>query len=112
MLYSIYLLKTSYTKLANKLTTTIAIIALIAAIGSMSMVIMNRNAFARSSDRHDHMDNKGNDRRECIYQRHVSVDQRHVCTVPEHESGNAEQEEIILSSPGLTEQQVYLNHVR
>jgi hypothetical protein len=47
--------------------TTIAIIALIAAIGSMSIANMNRNAFARSSH-HDHEDNEGNNRHVCIVQ--------------------------------------------
>ena len=88
--------------------TTIAIIALIAAIGSMSIVNMNKNAFAISSH-HDHADNEGNDRHVCIYQRHVSVDQKHVCI--DHKDGSSDQEEIILSSPGLPQQQLYLNHI-
>jgi hypothetical protein len=90
---------------------TIAMIALIAAIiGSMSIGNMNRNAFARSSH-HDHGDNDGNDRHVCIYQRHVSSDQRHVCIDKKHGSSDDQQEEIILSSPGLPQQQLYLNHI-
>jgi hypothetical protein len=88
----------------------IAIIALIAAIVSMSIVNMNKNAFARSSH-HDHGDNEGNDRHVCIYQRHVSVDQKHVCVDQKYGSSDSQQEEIILSSPGLPQQQLYLNHI-
>jgi hypothetical protein len=76
--------------------TTIAIIAPIAAIGSMSIANMNRNAFARSSH-HDHEDNEGNNRHVCIVQKHVSVDQKHICIDKKH--GSSDQEEIILSSP-------------
>ena len=50
---------------------------------------MNMNAFARSSH-HDHGDNDVNDR---------------------HGSSDDQQEEIILSSPGLQQQQLYLNHI-
>ena len=96
MPYSVYLLNKHYTKLTNKLMITIAMIALIAAIGSMFIGNMNRNAFARSSH-HDHGDNDGNDR-------HGSSDDR-------HGSSDDHQEEIILSSPGLPQQQLYLNHI-
>ena len=57
---------------------------------------MNMNAFARSSH-HDHGDNDVNDR-------HGSSDDR-------HGSSDDQQEEIILSSPGLQQQQLYLNHI-
>jgi hypothetical protein len=49
-----------YTKLTTKIILTIAMVALIAAIGSMSIGNMNRNAFARSSD-DDQGGNGGND---------------------------------------------------
>ena len=89
---------------------TIAMIALVAAIGSMSIGNMNSNAFARSSH-HDHGNNEGNDRDVCIVQKHVSIDQRHVCIDKKHRSSDDQQEEIILSSPGLSQQQLYLNHI-
>ena len=111
---SIYLLKKHYTELTSKLMTTIAIIALIAAIGSMSIANMNRNAFARSSHHHDHEDNEGNNNRHvCIVQKHVSVDQKHICIDKKHGSSDDDdqQGEIILSSPGLPQQQLYLNHI-
>jgi hypothetical protein len=81
-------------------------IAVIAAIGSMSIGNMNRDAFARSShhNNHDHEDNDVNDRHACI-------DQRHVCVNDRHESRDNPQEEIILSSPGLPQQQLYLHHI-
>jgi len=82
---------------------TIAMIALIAAIGSMFIGNMNRNAFARSSH-HDHGDNDGNDR-------HGSSDDRHGSSDDRHGSSDDHQEEIILSSPGLPQQQLYLNHI-
>jgi hypothetical protein len=86
---------------------TIAIIVLIAAIGSMSIENMNRNAFAGNSHHnHHHGDNDGNHRHVCIdhHDRHVCIDDR-------HGSSDDQQEEIILSSPGLTQQQLYLNHI-
>jgi hypothetical protein len=90
---------------------TIAIITLIAAVGSMSILNTNSNASAKKSSRHDHANNKMNDGRVCIYQRHVSVDQKHVCSDRKHGSSDYRQEEIILSSPGSPQQQFYLNHV-
>jgi hypothetical protein len=88
---------------------SIAIIALIAAIGFMSIGNINRNAFARSSH-HDHGNNEGDDQKHgCIYQKHGSGDQKHVCIYQKHGSGD--QEEIISSSPGLPQQQLYLNHI-
>jgi len=86
---------------------TIAIIVLIAAIGSMSIGNMNRNAFAGNSHHnHHHGDNDGNHRHVCIdhHDRHVCIDDR-------HGSSDDQQEEIILSSPGLPQQQLYLNHI-
>ena len=80
---------------------TIAMIALIAAIGSMFIGNMNRNAFARSSH-HDHGDNDGNDR-------HASIDHRHVCINHRHVSSDDHQGEIILSSPGLPQQQLSIS---
>jgi hypothetical protein len=100
-----------YTDLTNKLMITILVIALILVIGSMSIGNINSNAFARSSHHDHHVDNKGNDRHGCIYQKHVSVDQRYVCGDHRHESSDVQQEEIILSSPGLPQQQLYLNHI-
>jgi hypothetical protein len=92
---------------------TIAIIALITAIGSsISIGNMNSNAFAkRSHHNHDHGDNDGNDRHACIIQKHVSIDLKHVCIDKKHRSSDDQQEEIILSTPGLPQQQLYLNHV-
>jgi hypothetical protein len=131
MPYSVYLLNKHYTKLTNKLMITIAMIALIAAIGSMFIGNMNRNAFARSSH-HDHGDNDGNDRHGSSDDRHGSSDDRHGSSDDRHGSsddrhgssddrhgssddrhGSSDdhQEEIILSSPGLPQQQLYLNHI-
>jgi hypothetical protein len=101
MPYNIYLLNKHYTKLTTKLM--IAMIALVAAIGSISIANMNSNAFARSSH-HDHGDNDGNDR-------HGSSDHRHGSSDDIHGSSDDQQEEIILSSPGLPQQQLYLNHI-
>ncbi len=76
-----------------------------------SYVNSNRNAFARSSHHdHDHEDDKATHRHVCIYQKHVSVDQKHVCTDDKHGLDDSQQEEIILSSPGLPQQQLYLDH--
>ena len=74
---------------------------------------MNSNAFARSSNHHhhDHGDKEGNDRHTCTVQKHVSVDQRHVCIDKEHAFSDHQQEEIILSSPGLPQQQLYVTHI-
>jgi hypothetical protein len=47
---------------------------------------------------------KGNHRHGCIYQKHVCIDDR-------HESSDVQQEEIISSSPGLLQQQLYLNRI-
>jgi hypothetical protein len=90
--------------------TTIAIMALIAAIGSMSIGNINRNAFARSSH-HDHGDNDWNDRHACIVQKHVSIDQKHVCIDHRHGSNDYQEEIILSSSSGLPQQQLYLNHI-
>jgi hypothetical protein len=91
---------------------TITMIALIAAIGSMSIGNMTSNAFARSKHHHhDHMDNEGNNRHVCILQKHVSSDQRHVCIDKKYASRDDQQEEIILSSPGLPQQQLYVTHI-
>jgi hypothetical protein len=48
--------------LTNKIVITIAIIAFIAAIGSMSIGNLDRNAFARSSD-DDQENNDGSDKK-------------------------------------------------
>ncbi len=91
----------------------ITMIVLIAAIGSMSIGNMNSIAVARSSHHHDHehADGEGNNRHVCILQKHVSSDQRHVCIDKKHASSDDQQEEIILSSPGLPQQQLYLSHI-
>jgi hypothetical protein len=89
---------------------TITIVALIATIGSVSIGNMNMNAFAKISH-HSHRDNEGNNQHVCIVQKHVHVDQKHVCVDKKDASSNSQQEEIILSSPGLQQQQLYLNHV-
>ena len=86
-------------------------IALVAAIGSTFMGNMDMNAFAKSSHHHDHGDNEGNNRHLCIVQKHVSIDQRHVCIDNRHRFSDNHQEEIILSSPGLPQQQLYLSHI-
>src|SRR6266487_3435252 len=92
-----------HTKLTKKFMITIVMIVLIAAIGSMSIGNMNRNAFARSSHHnHDHGDNDGNDR-------HVSIDHRHVSINDRHASSDDHQGEIILSSPGLPQQQLSIS---
>lgn len=66
---SIYLLNEHYTELASKSMIAIAITELIAAIGSMYIANMNRNAFARNSH-HDRVDNEENNRHVCIVQKH------------------------------------------
>jgi hypothetical protein len=99
---SIYLLNEHYTELASKMMIAIAITELIAAIGSMYIANMNRNAFARNSH-HDRVDNEENNRHVCIVQKHVSVDQKYVCIDKKHRSSDYPQEEIILSSPGLSQ---------
>ena len=98
----IYLARLDHAKLTNKLMITIAMIALIAAIG-LSIGNMNMNAFARSSH-HGHGDNDGNDR-------HGSSDHRNGSSDDIHGSSDAQQKEIISSSPGLPQQQLYLIHI-
>lgn len=89
----------------------IVIIALIAGVISMSIVNTNMNAMAKSSHR-DHGDNKSNDRHHgCVYQKHVKVDQKHVCIDHDNRSSDYPPEEIILSSPGSPQQQFYANRV-
>ena len=91
---------------------TIVLIGLIAGIISMSIVNTNMNAMARSGDHHDHRDNKSNDRHGCVYQKHVKVDQKHVCIDRDNNrSSDYPPEEIILSSPGSAQQQLYLNRI-
>jgi hypothetical protein len=89
---------------------TIAIIVVIASIGSISLATMNMNAFARISH-HSYRDNDGDSQHVCIVQKHLSVDQKHVCINKKDASSNSQQEEIILSSPDMPQQQFYLNHV-
>ena len=83
---------------------TIAVIALIVVIGSMSIVDTNSNAFAKSSHHGHHGDKKREWPTWMHYQKHVCIDDR-------HESSGVQQEEIILSSPGLPQQQLYLNRI-
>jgi hypothetical protein len=85
-------------------------IALIAAVGSMYIGNMNSNAFARSSHHnHDHGDNDRNDRHVCIGHKHISIGHRHVCINDRHVSSDDHQGEIILSSPGLPQQQLSIS---
>lgn len=81
---------------------TIAMIALIAAIGSMYIGNMNSNAFARSSH-HNH------DRHVCIGHKLISIGHKHVCVNDRHGSSDNHQGEIILSSPGLPPQQLSIS---
>jgi hypothetical protein len=81
---------------------TIAMIALIAAVGSMYIGNMNSNAFARSSH-HNH------DRHICIGHKLISIGHKHVCINGRHGSSDNHQREIILSSPGLPPQQLSIS---